>query len=90
MVVPSRDLVNTFFSSSSNFQNTQQKHSLTQEIDIEIDMTRSQSKTLSPKSSRKSSVHSDVLFMDYVERVKILANIKLKMKNFEILCSSIQ
>ena len=47
MVVPSRDLVNIFFSSFSNLQNTQQEHSLTQEMDIKIGITRSQSKALS-------------------------------------------
>jgi len=59
MVVSSRDLANTLFPLSSNLQNYQQKYSLTQQINIDIDMPRYQSKSLSPKSSKKSSVHSD-------------------------------
>jgi len=59
MVVSSRDLANTLFSLPSNLQNYQQEHSLTQQIDIDIDMPRYQSKFLSPKSSRELFVHSD-------------------------------
>ena len=59
MVVSSRDLANILFPLSSNLQNYQQEHSLTQKIDIDIDMPRYQSKSLSPKSSRESFVHSD-------------------------------
>ena len=43
-------------------------------MDIKIDTTKGWLKALSSSSSRESSVHSDPLSMDYVERVQILAN----------------
>jgi len=60
MVVSSRDLANILFPLSSNLQNYQQEHSLTQQIDININMSGYQSISLSLKRPRESSVHSDI------------------------------
>jgi len=74
MVVPIRELANTLILSLSNLQSTQLTLSTPQQMNIEINKTKSISKISSLNSSRKSSVHSDTSSIDYVERVRAMAN----------------
>jgi len=74
MVVSIRELVNTLILSPSNLQSTQLIPSTPQQMDIEMNKTRGRSNISSSNSFRESSVHSDVLSMDYVERVQAMAN----------------
>jgi len=43
-------------------------------MDIEINMLRGQSSSLSSNSSRKYLIYSNTLFMAYADRVQALAN----------------
>ena len=74
MVVPERDLVNILFPYFSNFQSNQPESSTTQQIDIEIDIPRSQLMSSSSIISRESSVHSNNSSMAYTDRIQVLAN----------------
>jgi len=74
MVAPIRKLANTLILSLSNLQSTQLTLSIPQQMNIEINKTKSMSKMFSLNSSRESSVHSDTSSIDYVERVQAMAN----------------
>ena len=95
MVVPSRDLGNTLFLLSSNIQNYQQEHSLTQQMDIDIDMPRGQSKPSSPKipGSYLSTLmhHPWIMQKEFEFQPTILCGLtRLKMEIFKALYSPMQ
>ena len=74
MVVPIRELANTLILSLSNLQSTQLTLSTPQQMNIEINKTKSMSKMSSLNFSRESSVHSGTSSIDYVERVQAMAH----------------
>jgi len=74
MVVPERDLVNILFPYFSNFQSNQPEFSTTQQIDIEINMPRSQLMSSSSIISKELSVYSNTSSMVYTDRIQVLAN----------------
>ena len=73
MIMLTRKLANTSFSFTSNYYNNQQKISTIWLMDIEID-TKGHSTTFSVNNSRKLSSYSDISFMNYIDKVKELAN----------------
>ena len=74
MVVSIRELVNTLILFPSNLQSTQLIPSTPQQMDIEMNKTRDRSNISSPNSFRESSVHSQTLSMNHIERVQAMAN----------------
>ena len=74
MVAHRRDLVNIFSLYSTNFQNKQQNHIPALQMNIEYNNFRDWSKSSSTNSFREPFVHSDILSIDYVDRVQNLAN----------------
>ena len=72
--MPKRKLANTSFPISSNSLNIHLILFSTQFMDIEINMLRGQSSSLSSNSSRKYLIYSNTLFMAYADRVQALAN----------------
>jgi len=83
MVVPIRELANTLFPSPLNHQSNQLMPSTSQQMDIEMNRTRGQSISSSPKSYRNSSVLSNASSIDYVERVKAQANIPMWVEQMD-------
>ena len=57
-----------------NLHNSIQEHYVTQPMDIKIDTLRGHFNTTSSNNSKKISLHFDVLSIDYVDKVYILAN----------------
>jgi len=65
-----RELANTSFFFTSNYYNNQQIWP----IDIEIDTSKGYFTTSSINNFRKLSSHSNISFMNHIDRVKKLAN----------------
>jgi len=74
MVASIRELVNTSFLSPSNLQSTKLTSPTSQQINIEMNKTKDWSVSPSSNSSKELSIHSNLLSMYYVERVKALTN----------------
>ena len=74
MVVPTRELVNTLFSSSiTAFQTSQVAHiPSTMDIDIDSDIVRGRSAFSSRNSSRESSILSKASSMTYYECMEVM------------------
>jgi len=62
MVTPGRDLANILFPSFVNLQSIQQELSMTQHINIETNIPRGQSISVSSNISRDLSVYSNISF----------------------------
>ena len=74
MVAPGRDLANTLFPSFVNLQSIQQELFITQYMNIETNTPRGQSISVSSNISRDLSVHSNISFIAYTDRIQALAN----------------
>ena len=74
IIILERDLVNILFPYFSNFQSNQPESFTTQQIDIEINILRSQLMSFSSIISRESSVYSNNFSMAYTDRIQVLAN----------------
>jgi len=72
-VVPIRGLVNTFFYLTLNYYDNQQEISTIQFMDIKINTSTGCSTISSANNSRESS-YSDKFSMNYIDKVKELAN----------------
>ena len=66
--------MNILFPYFSNFQSNQPESFTTQQIDIEINILRSQLMSFSSIISRESSVYSNNFSMAYTDRIQVLAN----------------
>ena len=71
MVAPNRKLVNILFSFNIN---NPKESSTSMTINIEVNMLRDHSISLSTNSFRVLSTHSYISFIEYAEHVKAITN----------------